>query len=119
MFSHTPTKQQKEPMAGGGTQFTLYPSYSQSSPRPITSPQVHLHKPRDAQSPKADGNPNEGFRGRDTLSRLLPGNSQPYCSGVTPTMSIQHRNTFWTEGCKDHGVWDTLLDAGEEHFEIV
>lgn len=95
----------------------------QSSPTlPQELPDHHSPSPQSQRSTehRRRQDPNEGFRGRSTLSRYLPalsGHLQPQCQGVThPVLIHEHCITFWTEGCICHGVWDTLWDVGEEHF---
>lgn len=52
-----PPESSTEAPAGGGIQLTLHPRYPWPITRAISPPQAHLHKPRDAQSPKAGGKP--------------------------------------------------------------
>lgn len=49
--------------------------------RAISPSKSHLCKPRE-QAQQQMGNPNEGFRGKDTLSGPLPAEPQSHCPGV-------------------------------------
>lgn len=70
----TPTKKLRETMVGGGCQIL---PHSGASQEPSACQRLISTNPEEHSGIMAGGeNPNYGFRGRDTLTRPLPGLSQ-------------------------------------------